>query len=162
MAIGKEEKNLVIGLGFLIIAYFGIIKPVTDKLGLTKSDTDKAEAELKAIANSVNGWDPNYYKTLRNISILLPTDASATVLANQIYKAWGIINDNEQAIYAVFRQIRSQAHLSFLCEKYNKLYKQDLLTRLKTPWHYAADGLDEIEFLEVAKIVAKLPNYIKA
>ena len=164
MAINKEEKGLVVALAVIGVAYFALLKPITDKLGLTKTDKEKAEAELKEQASSNPGWNPKYNITARKkyprATVL--KEETATALAKQIYNAWGKINDNEQAIFAAFRVLASQIQLSQLTAKYAALYKQDLLTRLKAPWYYLSDGLDEKEFTEIAKIVTALPeNFIK-
>jgi hypothetical protein len=160
MAIEKNETTLILGIAVIAVAYFGLIKPVTNKLGLTQSQKDKAEAAAVENAENIVGWDPNFYKSLPNNrfpKVVLMKDAIATARAKQIKKAWGALNDDEQAIYAVFRLLRSQAQLSQLVHKYNLLYKQDLLKRLQTPWYYLEDGLDESEFVIIANMVNKLP-----
>ena len=160
MAIGKGETTLILGGIGLAIAYFGIVRPVTNKLNLTQSQKAKAEAEIITIANNNNGWSPNFYSTYMKTNkgpFVIKNAASVTLLAKQINNAFGLINDDVNAIYAAFRLLNSQVDLSWLCAKYNELYQQDLLARLKAPWYYLKDGLTEAEFNVVANIVNKLP-----
>ena len=159
MAINNDEKNLIIGLGVLAIAYFGVIKPVTNKLGLTESDKARRVREAIEEANNNQGWDPRFYKTIKKSQRILAA-TSAKHYASQIHAAWGSFDDDEQKIYAVFRALKSQAQLSQVVEMYGSLYKQDLLTRLKSPWSYfkgGSDGLSDKEFSVIADMVQKLP-----
>lgn len=157
--INSEEKNLLLGAGLLAIIYFGILRPITNKLGLTQAAKDKILSQVSQLASGSNGWNPNFYKdyTSKYSKWTLLTSVSASALAKKIYDAWGFFNDDESAIYAAFRSLRSQLMLSQVCDKYTQLYNRDLLTDLKAPWYYLHDGLDDKEFAEVAKIVNALP-----
>lgn len=161
MALNKNESTLLLGGAVLAILYWGLIRPITNKLGLTQSEKDRREAEMVNEANKNPGWNPNFWKQPAPISHTIFTEKYVQDLAQKIYNAWGKFNDDEQAIFAVFRSLRSQAQLSQLCYYYSKKYNQDLLTRLKAPWYYANDGLDDIEFKVIAEIVLKLPTYLK-
>lgn len=154
----KNHDNLIIGGAVLAVLYFGIIRPITNKLGLTQSEKDRAEAAMIAEANNNEGWNPAFYKTRFPYTIMLMTNATAEARAKQIYDAFGFFNDDEDKIYAVFRLLKSKAQLSQLCDAYSRLYKQDLLRRLQTPWHYAKDGLTAAEFAIIAGMVQKLPT----
>lgn len=160
MAIGKEEKNLILGGAVLAVAYFAILKPVTDKLGLTQTQKDKAEAELNEEASNNSGWNPNFWKDYQKRTsqiVMLKRDAATTAIAKKIYDAWGLFSDNDQAINSAIRQLRSQVQLSQVVAKYAELYNQDLLTRLKAPWWYLKDGLTTEQFAAVSRIVTALP-----
>lgn len=158
MALTKEDNQLILGAGLLAVAYFGIIRPITNTVGLTTSAKEKALQEVAETASKNQGWNPSFYKTyLATHSGLIKTDAAITAIAKQINGAFGFFNDNVNTIYAAFRQLNSQVDLSWLCAKYSALYKQDLLTRLKAPWYYLKDGLTPGEFNEVSKIVNALP-----
>lgn len=162
MALNKNESTLLLGGAVLAILYWGLIRPVTNKLGLTQSDKDRREAEMVGEAGKNHGWNPNFWKQPAPFAHFTLTEKFAQELAKKIYNAWGKFNDDEQAIFAVFRSLRSQAQLSQLAYYYSKNYNQDLLTRLKAPWYYKDDGLDDLEFKVIAEIVVKLPTYIKA
>lgn len=170
MAENKHD-NLIIAAAVLAVAYFGIIKPVggavkdvTDKLGITTSEKERREASLIAEVQKNIGWRSELYTNpARFIPIgakymtLKPSTAKAAVA--KIAAAWGVVNDDEQAIYAVFRDLASQIQLSQICYEYKIKYNKDLLTRLQTPWHYFQDGLSEKEFAVIAAMVKELPLY---
>lgn len=159
----NTDYGWVLPVGLLVVAYFGIIKPLTEKLGLTKSPEDREREKDIDAAIKKDGWNPNFYKSyLTNPAnagkkVCLKTSASLDALAKQISDAWGTFNDDENAIYAALRQLRSHVQLSQLCERYALRYKTDLLTRLKNQWYKWDDGLEPQEFIEVAKIVNALP-----
>lgn len=162
MALGKEEKSLIIGVAAIAVAYYGLIRPITDKFGLTKDDKDKAIDAMNSEASNNPGWDPKYYKEVqKREDILLKTSAGVSLLAQQIYKALGFFSDDDQAIYAAFRQLKSKVQLSQLVAKYSDLYKEDLLTRLRAPWYYLKDGLTDLQNSEISKIVNSLPKNVK-
>jgi hypothetical protein len=155
----KDNNNLIIGLAVVGVAYFGLVKPLTDKLGLTQSDKDKALAALNEEAAKNPGWDPKFYKEWQKKEpVLLKTSAGVSLLAQQIYNALGTFSDNDQAIYAAFKFLKSKVQLSQLVAKYSELYKEDLLTRLRAPWYYIKDGLTDLQNSEISKIVNALPT----
>lgn len=162
MALGKEEKSLLMGVAILGAAYYGIVRPITDTLGLTKDKDAKAIAEMNTEASKNPGWDPKYYKEVqKREDVLLKTSAGVSLLAQQIYKALGFFRDDDQAIYAAFRQLKSKVQLSQLVAKYSELYKEDLLTRLRAPWWYLKDGLTDLQNSEISRIVNALPDNLK-
>lgn len=157
--MAKGENDLLLAIGGLAIAYFGIIKPLTNKLGLTQSAKDKALSDAADLASGSNGWNPNFYHdyTASHPKWTLLTAQSAINVATNIYNAWGLFNDNESAIYTAFRSLKSQLMLSQVTEQYKLLFNRDLVSDLKAPWYYLHDGLDDAEFQIVAGIVNALP-----
>ena len=158
--MAQENHDKLLTNIALIVAGYIIVKPMLENIGLLKNAQQKTDEALVTNVSSGNYWSPNFYSQYNQPSEKvkkLITQAGATKVAKMINDAWGIINDNEQQIYAAFRMLKNKLQVSQVVEKYALLYKQDLLTRLKTPWYYAADGLDDKEFAEVAKIVNALP-----
>lgn len=156
----KPNDTILLGGAALAIVYFGIIRPITNKLGLTQSEKDKIEENRIEEANNNQGWNPNFWQTVPNNRYPKVTrfkDSYAEQYAKDIYNAFGFFNDDEDKIYTVFRAMRSQVHLSQVVYYFNKNYKMDLLRRLQTPWYYMKDGLDPKEFAIVASMVNKLP-----
>jgi hypothetical protein len=157
-----KDNTLILGLAAMALAYFAILKPITDKLGLTESEKDRRDAEAGIEAQKNEGWNPSFYKLKPPYAHRLYTPAAAKAQAGIIYNAWGKVNDDEQAIYAVFRRLISRAQLSQVVDAYATYYHQDLLTRIKNPWYILDDGFDTDELKEIYTIVNKLPKYFKA
>lgn len=159
---GKNEDHtkLILGMGALAIAYFGIIKPITDKLSLTKSAGQRATEELNQLAETSPGWNPGLYKEYRSATpYRILTDATAKAQAKKIHKAWSVWFENDkQAIYTAFRFFKCQLWLSQVVDQYAALYNADLLTRLRMPSVAFGDrGLDDKSFSAIANMVVKLP-----
>ncbi len=156
----NNHDKLITNLVLIGAGYFLVLKPILDKTGITKSAEQKAiDAKSETATNSV-GWDPTFYKTYMskgNGKVQLHTSAFAEALATQIYRAWGLLNDDEEKVYAAIKQCRSLLELSQLCDKYSALYKRDLLGDLKAPWSSLHDGLSPDQFAYLAGIINKLP-----
>jgi hypothetical protein len=165
MANNQKDNSWILPVGVLALAYFGVLKPITDWLGLTQGkDKQKQKAEIET-AEGADGWSPGYYREVMNQNIgkefCLKRSADLDRLADQIYNAWGPFNDDEQAIFAAIREIKSQVQLSQLVERYSAKYHSDLLTRLKAAWYNWEDGLEPDDFVEIAKMVNDMPVNVK-
>ena len=64
MALTKENNQLILGAGLLAVAYFGIIRPITNKVGLTTSAKEKALQEVAETASKNQGWNPTILQNL--------------------------------------------------------------------------------------------------
>lgn len=54
-----------------------------------------------------------------------------TLLANKIDNAWGVFNDDENAIYNVFRSLSTFGDLKGLIRAYGTRHKEDLMTAIQ-------------------------------
>lgn len=153
MATQKIDTNLLLIGGLFIGGYF-IIKPILEKLGLKESKEDKEiKAKLKEQEKTYNIWGgiQSLQKAAgSNKKITLLTVAGADFYAKQIKNAFGVLNDNEEQIFGVFRGIRFKSQVASIVSSYAKLYKADLLTTLKSK-------LSESEFNEVINIIETKP-----
>lgn len=156
---GGINPNVVLLVGGAALIYVGALNPILKWLGIKDDKDDKKEGKENAKAENAVGWNPSFWLTYRpaGVTICLMTDAKATRLAKQIKDAWGVFNDDENAIYAAIREVRSQVQLSQLAAKYSSQYKTDLWTRLANPWNKLDDGLEPAELAIVSKIVNALP-----
>ena len=88
----KQNKKLVINVGIAVIAYFGVVKPILQKLGVMKTKEEKAKEnarqkaiddEKKAVAKS--GQSPT------------KSDAEWIAIVEQIYQdiRYSAIDDNK-------------------------------------------------------------------
>jgi len=96
----KEEKQFLIIIGISAISYFGIIKPILEKLGLKKSQEIKeTEERNKEIINKQVEESKKIVKQTKS-------DAEWKVIADQIYNdlRYSAIDDNKSdAGYQVAR-----------------------------------------------------------
>jgi hypothetical protein len=158
--MNKENQKLIIYGGAVLLAYFGVLRPILNKLGITKSKEAKTIDEQENKTNKENPFSPVFYKLSPSGSKLL-TGKSADYFAKQIYDAMGVFGDDEAKIYGVFRSMKTQSQVSFLAERFQVLYKTDLLDYLKrgySNWN-TASGLNANELNQVITIVNKLPKY---
>lgn len=147
MAKNELDKNLLVKLGAFTIGYFVIVKPLLQWLGLKE---DKEDKENNAIIQSVKGWDPSYFSEVKKkgLKTTYITSTQAAKYAKLIFDSFGVINDNEEQIYAVFRSLKNWVQLSEVAFIYRAVYKVDLAYEVKA-------RLSDEEFNNVAKIVAK-------
>lgn len=93
-------------------------------------------------------WNPNTWKTGKKGTLLLKVE-QAKNFAAQIANAWGIFNDDEQAVFNVFRQLKSVAQVSEVADFYQLQTGKDLYGDL---YHRLSDS----ELGTINKIVSKL------
>jgi hypothetical protein len=149
----KIDTNLLLFGGLLVGGYF-IIKPLLEKLGLKESAEDRqAKAKLREQERTFNIWGgvASIQKSAgKNKLITLLSVNGANFYAKQIKQAFGIVNDNEEQIYNVFRAIRFKSQVASIVTAYSNLYKADLLTTLKS-------RLSESELNEIINIIETKP-----
>jgi hypothetical protein len=125
--VGKAVIPKVIGWGAGIgAAYFLVIKPVLEAVGIKKTDADKKNDEATNVnATTLNSaFNPNYYKSIPNATLL--TSASAKALATKIHDAIGFLTDDENAVLGVFRQLKFKTQVSFIASVFYQLFGEDL------------------------------------
>ena len=83
---------------------------------------------------------------------LLLTQNGAAAYVDDLWNATSWYNDDEQAIYGVFRAMKTQSQISALAKRFNQLKAQDLYSYLK-------NYLNEEELLTVKKIIDQKPKY---
>lgn len=94
---------------------------VTDNFGITSSDEAKELKTMKCFTSQY------WHDKGANTKIL--TVANAQKLAKDIYDAkTGAVYNDDDATYAVFKQMQAKSQISFLTEIFYKVYKKDLLT----------------------------------
>lgn len=129
----KDEtaKYVVIGvvaLAVVTLSYFGIIKPILNKLGVTNDKKDRAgdKAEEKLNKELVLGtklYDDNRDK----VSI---TSAEASSGARKIYEGRGTIWDDEDDAMGVLLSAKTKVNISYIAKKFEELYGKSMQTYL--------------------------------
>jgi len=155
MAEGKRDyTKLILGLGLGVLAYFGIIVPILQKLGIKDSPEDEAN---KQAINNTPGWNPNYYKGkpspgLNRINTLIQY-AKDIKNSFDVFSWTGLIplNDDESKISATIKQLKNQTELSLLVNSFYALYSRDLLENL-------TDKLSTSEINPILIFASNLPK----
>lgn len=162
----KQNEKLLINLGILAIAYFGVIRPILNKIGITKSkEAREAETTIKAAESGDalnNPWDPNFYKKAPAGSLVIRV-AEAIKRADLIYNCSApnyLYQDDEACIVNAITSLKTQSQVSFLADQFQKKYNTSLILflqkgRTSAPWA----GLSEAELTNVIDNVRKKPKY---
>lgn len=167
MKIDKETRLLLLYGGGGLLAYFGFIKPILNKLGIIKTAQDRQteQAIENALSSSTdNPFSVNYWKEIskRKGKIKVWSSSSNQSRAKQIYDAMGYFSDDEPAVIKVFKELPSKAHVSYFAEQFAKLYRQDLFSFLRQgKGQMAQAGLNDGELSTILNIVGQKPDYIK-
>lgn len=89
-------------------------------------------------------------------------DASARLLANNIYDAIGYFGDDDDKIKAQFKACNSKIKVAQVSEAFTKMHSRDLLTYIRDGVGISpAAGMSDNTFQEVLKYVNSLPVYTK-
>ena len=99
-----DTRNLAIVLGGAIVCYY-FITVLKRKIAEQKND----------ITNELNKPETQS-AILHNATI---TRARALQLADQIKGAWGVVNDDEAAVYAAFNELENEADVYLLMSVYS-------------------------------------------
>lgn len=158
----ERQQNLLFNIGLAAAGYFLVVKPVLEKIGILQTAAEREAGRLIDSAETGSGsgprgnpFSPTYYKT-RRCTIL--TQAYADSLARRIHTAMGL-TDDEEAVFAVFRSLRTKCQVSFLAERFAALYKADLFQYLKqgdTVFWWG--GLSDEDLAKIVTIVNSLPD----
>lgn len=139
----KEIIEIVIGVIIIFLVY-KVAKSMLQKLNLVADEKDEAAASL--VEDKGNIFSPNYWKGKKGAKIL--TTNVARDMSKRIYNAAGTFNDNEEAVYGVFRQLTYKTQLSWLSYMFYKQYGEDLL-------QYISNFMNADELATVKQITSK-------
>ena len=114
----KNVGAMLLLIGGGVFVYYFV------KRQIKKNKDEKAEEE-KSVMSAFESVD---FQAAANTATI--TREQAAVLANKIKTAWGIFNDNEAAVYSVFKSLKNSSDLALLINMY--LYKgEDLVTSIQ-------------------------------
>lgn len=149
--------TLVGAVGFLLYKAHQITSLPTDAVDTATDALEDwglkdTQAEKDTVEKGVqsNAWDVNF-PTSPGALIFNQTEANEIV--SIIYNAWGFFDDDEEAVYAAIKKIRSKHQVSRIARAYSQKYNADLLEVLK-------DKLSTSELAVVMNHVLQLPNYL--
>ena len=151
----KIDYNLIFKAGIAVGVYFLVIKPLTEKLGLKASSAEKeAEKILEQQETKINIWQGTEAVKRAagaNNTIKLLSYSSAASKADGIQDSFSFYNDDEERIYAIFRDLNAQTQVASLVDQYRLRHKADLLNALKS-------NLSTTEVNEITKIINQKPS----
>lgn len=124
----------VVGIAVLAVAYFGIIKPILNNLGITKDKVDrKADDVLDDVTRSQVLSDL-MYKANKNKATI--TSSKAQTSAYQIYNAkwggWGGLSDKEDQAVGAITSAGSLVNVSYIAYVFQNTYGVSLESYLES------------------------------
>lgn len=147
---------LYIGGG--LVAFFAV-KKVLVKLGIATGEGE--QSAINNIINPYSPWKPAYWQEARKKNtVALLTRSGAENYAKIIHNAFGLFQDDFNAILSVFSALKAKTQVSFLAQVFSEKYNEDLLSFLTDgggilPW----DGLSDSQLKQLTDLVSRLKNY---
>lgn len=161
--MAKDDNKLFQTVIIIGGAYFLIIKPILQKLGIQQSPEEKELERLDTVKPSENVWSGAGYKFPAG-ALLLKNDV-ASKYAKQIYDAFGFFGDDEAVILGIFRALKTQSQVAWLAKVFKEKYKTDLLTFLQKGsfsaqiYRPTSSGLNASEMQQILNIIKSKPKY---
>lgn len=166
--LSDTAKNILVG-GVVLAGGYLVYKTVSSVTGAVSAAGEalnlKDTAEEKAATSDIIKFEKTTYFKLafspdpwkgKTATLRLIGGAKARAYAANIYVAFrsNLLNDDEERIYGVYRQLPTKADMALMATAYWYDYKKDLYTELKT-------RLNQTELNEVLKIVKSKKDFIK-
>ena len=148
-------KNVVYGIvaiGVLAGLYFGIIRPITNKVGLTKTKGERKGERDEEKLSKKQLLSPYLFQKYPELKSM--TKGEADLLAYQIHKGDGYWDDEALAVGSI-KQVGTKVNLSYLADRFQALYNSDLHAFLVGTG--AVDYLEEEHWSDIENYIKKLP-----
>lgn len=145
------DPNVIIKYGVTLAGLY-IVYKLAQKVGIFPSQESKAEAQNLQQLENASVWDYNKFLSSVPPGALLLTQAGAAAYVEDLWDATGYINDDEEAIYGVFRAMKTQSQIAALAKRFNQLKNRDL-------YGYLRNYLNDAEMLIIKKIIDQKPKY---
>jgi hypothetical protein len=183
MAKKDEELNEVIKIAVIgAIAYFGVVRPLMQKLGITDDEADEVVNNQANVPDSENPFslqwgyfDQNLGKNIAEPTVQgiydqagtnflgIPQGGTLTYywvpLADSIYHAMGFLWIGENTVVSAFSQMKSKADVWAMAVYFQAKYGVDLWNWIKkgqsfTPWD---NGISKQALADIIAHVNQLP-----
>lgn len=137
----KEEK-LITNLALIAFGYFGVVKPLTNLLGVTKGSEER-QAE-KIIETAKSTYLAPSYKTqvvkkygaeiaAQGLYFVEPSNHFCNEQSSAFYWAKGVFNDDETAVSSTAKKFSSKLQISIFVNYFDTVYGGgDFLTYLNS------------------------------
>lgn len=161
------KEKLIEDVVIIGVIYFFAVKPIFEKLGITKTGSDTSVEDVAAQTPSKSAWSGDAFKKAAPTkTILLLTSAAKKDYATKIFNALNSFwNDDENAVVAIFRALKTQSQVADLAQYFRTTYNADLFDTLKNgteytkTWRPLTAGLSTELVAEIIKIVNAKPKY---
>jgi hypothetical protein len=124
----------VVGLAVLAVAYFGILKPILNNLGITKDKTDRKADDVIDDVTRTQILSDLMYKSNKSKATI--TSAKAHTSAYQIYNAkwggWGGLSDKEDQAVGAITSAGSLVNVSYIAYVFQNTYGVSLESYLES------------------------------
>lgn len=159
--LGKIEKGDVTIALMIIGGLLGwtVVNKILQKLGITDGPGAKKVKEEQT--NPYSAWKPNFWKAApQGTTVTLIREADVQDYIKKIHNAFGIFQDDFNVVMNVFSQLKTKSQLSYLADKFQQRYDEDLLSFLTDgggilPW----DGFSDSNLKKLADLADSLPQY---
>lgn len=152
--IGATDRTdytpiVLIAGGVLVV---GLVSKILDKLGLGGDPTVPHQSDPNS------PFKPAYWRQFKTFTYAITT-SQAKAYAETIHDAFGLFQDDFNAVMSVFSQMRTKANVSYLADIFSQEYQEDLLSFLTDgggilPW----DGLSKEHLQTILAYVNNLPT----
>jgi len=152
----KDNQNLIIYGVLIYVGYSKVVKPILDKIGITKTDE---ELEIERESTKIDSpWNPNYYRQFGSKPVLLSKDEFIEQYLQTIWNSVGYFYDDFDAVLGVFKRLKAKTQVSQLVDKFNQKYKKDLLLWLKGDM-WPSDRYSDEQVNQLIQLVKNYKNY---
>ena len=148
----SEDKKYLLIAGGIVGAYVFIVNPLMKKLGLKTSAN-----VIRAQTDPGSPFNPNMWRKVSGAMLL--TRATTETLAKRIYDAFGLFQDDFNAVMSAIKFCKYKTQISWLSDIFQQKYSADMFTFLTNgggilPW----DGLSDAQMQQVLNYVNNLPK----
>ena len=154
---GNTAKYIVygvVGIAVLAVAYFGILKPILNSLGITKDAQDREAENVQEDVTRTQVLSDLMYKSNKNKVTI--SSAKANTSANEIYNAkwggWGGLSDKEDQAVGAITSAGSLVNVSYIAYVFQKNYNVSLES-------YLNSFLESDNWITIDGYLKKTKNY---
>ena len=154
--VGKIDTTTVF-LAVAGIVGISLASKLFTKIGIWNGPGEKDTQHEQA--NPYSPWKPAFWQSYQGNQLLIKEEKVQEFIKT-IHNAFTVFQDDFNAIMSVFSQLKTKSQVSYLSDKFNQRYDEDLLSFLKDgggilPW----DGLSDSHLKTLNDLVNNLPNY---
>jgi hypothetical protein len=153
---GRQAREWILPVAVLaggfILWKFGAA-PLLESFGLKDSQADKDRIDTENLPANKDYWSPYFIHQTKPYgvsAIILTTRAYALQEAENVWDSKGIVNDNEEKLYGVFRALKYKSQISFLADVFKQQYSRDL-------YQFIRSFLNDSEMSTLLTITNKKP-----